>query len=525
MSTADTDATATAQSTTAAAGAPDQEQSKVPSNATSPEQASTASAQVNFLAAATAALLQTPATAANNDCAPNLAQTRAAIDEVDEHIAALLAQRQALVKYAAALKLGEGEGVVSAVREQSLLHHGAALEQKYHLPSALMQDLQRRILRQSYKEVGNLLSGEQNPDPTMVDAAGAAKRGNTAAAAGYATMEVVLVGGRGGMGRFIQRYLESASYNVSIVEPEDYKVDDKGAPVTALAASRAAQRLAHADWCIIAVPIDVTTQVINTVAPLLRPSCILSDITSIKERPLEAMLKAHCGPVLGLHPMFGPDTFSLVKQVVVAVPGRDFSRCEFICEQFKRFGAHVVLCTASEHDEAMRVIQALRHFTTIAYGNFLRTLVPQKAAPAAPAATAAAATATATAAANTPEQGTVVAAAQGEALATGNAFLERLLELSSPIYHLELMMVGRLFAQDPHLYCDIISASQVNLDLIQRYVTCAQQCLNLLLKQDKGEFISEFNETTAFFGPHARDFLQESSAILALVQDTYPVKD
>ena len=86
-------------------------------------------------------------------------------------------------------------------------------------------------------------------------------------------------------------------------------------------------------------------------------------------------------------------------------------------------------------------------------------------------------------------------------------------------------MVGRLFAQDPHLYCDIISASQVNLDLIQRYVTCAQQCLNLLLKQDKCEFISEFNETTAFFGPHARDFLQESSVILALVQDTYPVKD
>ena len=517
MSTADTDATATAQSTAAAtaASAPAPEQSKAPSNATSPEQASTASAQVNFLAAATAALLQTSATAtANNDCAPNLAQTRAAIDEVDEHIAALLAQRQALVKYAAALKLGEGEGVVSAVREQSLLNHGAALEQKYHLPSALMQDLQRRILRQSYKEVGNLLNGEQNPDQTTVDAAVAAKRGNTAAAAGYATMEVVLVGGRGGMGRFIQRYLESASYNVSIVEPEDYKVDDKGAPVTALADSRAAKRLAQADWCIIAVPIDVTTQVINTVAPLLRPSCILSDITSIKERPLEAMLKAHCGPVLGLHPMFGPDTFSLVKQVVVAVPGRDFSRCEFICEQFKRFGAHVVLCTASEHDEAMRVIQALRHFTTIAYGNFLRTLVPHQAAPAATAA-----------AANTSVQGAEAAAEKEEARATGNAFLERLLELSSPIYHLELMMVGRLFAQDPHLYCDIISASQVNLDLIQRYVTCAKQCLNLLLKQDKGEFISEFNETTAFFGPHARDFLQESSAILALVQDTYPVKD
>ena len=37
--------------------------------------------------------------------------------------------------------------------------------------------------------------------------------------------------------------------------------------------------------------------------------------------------------------------------------------------------------------------------------------------------------------------------------------LNRTLEFSSPIYRLELDMVGRLFAQDPELYSEIIFAT------------------------------------------------------------------
>ncbi len=50
-----------------------------------------------------------------------------------------------------------------------------------------------------------------------------------------------------------------------------------------------------------------------------------------------------------------------------------------------------------------------------------------------------------------------------------NVQLEQLLALSSPIYRLELAMVGRLFAQDPQLYADIIMSSERNLALIKRY--------------------------------------------------------
>ena len=54
----------------------------------------------------------------------------------------------------------------------------------------------------------------------------------------------------------------------------------------------------------------------------LPADCILVDLASVKAEPLQAMLAAHKGPVLGLHPMFGPDSGSLAKQVVVYCDGR-----------------------------------------------------------------------------------------------------------------------------------------------------------------------------------------------------------
>ena len=385
-----------------------------------------------------------------------LKQLRSQIDKVDEQIAALLKQRLDLVEKAAEIKAQVGEGVASAVREEQILAHGAKLEVNHGLPATLMQDLQRRILRHSYNAHGS--------------------------------------------GKFAQAPRYTSNEEASAVEPEDYEVDSKHKAVSELKDSVAVERLAAADWCIIAVPINVTADVIKTVAPWLKPNCVLSDITSVKAQPVQQMLEAHAGPVLGLHPMFGPDTYSLVKQVVVAVPGRDEQRCQFIIEQLKMFGAQVVVCTGEEHDEAMRVIQALRHFTTIVYGNFLRSLVPDA-------------------------QKIVKGKLTKKGQTAGAKFVKRLLELSSPIYHLELMMVGRLFAQDPNLYCDIISASQANLELMQRYIDSAQKSLDTLTKdQSKEDFVQQFALTTQFFGDQADAFLKESAKILAMVQDTYPLQ-
>ncbi len=470
------------------------------------------------------------ASVSNAETAAELSRLREEIDAADEAIAALLRVRTSLVRSAARLKSESGEGVVSGIREQHILFHGAQLEQKYGLAPSLMQDLQRRILRQSYIEKG---SGEY--------ACAAHQDGSTK------PCKVCIVGGAGGMGSYFVRYLSAAAYEVSVVEVADYRMDVSGNEVADIKQSVAAARLGDADWCIVSVPIDKTSAVIKQVAALISPDCILSDLTSVKTEPLETMLEAHQGPVLGLHPMFGPDTVSFVKQVVVAVPGRYHDKCAFILEQMRLFGAHVVSCNASEHDNAMRIIQALRHFTTIAYGNFLRERFGSSAAPQSPNSSATAddhdladsnnhdvANADSASSASIGEacavstDGICAANVQSnedsqsmKGRGSDSPFVARLMDICSPIYHLELLMVGRLFAQSPELYCDIISASDKNLDLIEQYIDCASRCLERLKDRDRDGFIAEFRSTTSFFGSYADSFLKESSRILALVQDTF----
>ena len=99
------------------------------------------------------------------------------------------------------------------------------------------------------------------------------------------------------------------------------------------------------------------------------------------------------------------------------------------------------------------------------------------------------------------------------------ANIDRLLNLSSPIYRLELAMVGRLFAQDPELYADIILSSPQNLAMIRRYYQNFGEALGLLERGDRAGFIEAFSQVSGFFGEHADEFLRESRTLLAQAND------
>jgi len=224
----------------------------------------------------------------------------------------------------------------------------------------------------------------------------------------------------------------------------------------------------------VTVPIDITEDVVEKASGYLTEDMILCDLTSVKDPITKSMLAHHKGPVIGFHPMFGPDVPNLVKQVIVSCSVRDPEKTAYLKRQFSLWGANVVECDPREHDEAMGIIQALRHFTTYAYGVFLSRIHPD---------------------------------------------LRQVMALSSPIYRLELMMVGRLFAQDPRLYADIIMSSDRNLSLISQYVEALKPELDAVLARDSAAFTRRFLEARAYFGDLAGDFLRQSASILAKLQD------
>src|SRR5690606_35132740 len=203
--------------------------------------------------------------------------------------------------------------------------------------------------------------------------------------------------------------------------------------------------------------------------PPLPPACLLADPTSVSRGPVAPMLAPHPGPGLGLHPWSGPDGAGFAKQVVASCPGRDPEASRWLVQQIRLWGAQVHEVDPEEHDHAMGLIQALRHFSTFAYGLHL---------------------------------------------AHEDRSLEDLLALSSPIYRLELVMVGRLFAQDPELYADIILSSPENLELVRRYHDRFGEALALLERGDRDAFIAAFREVGRWFGPYAERFLSESRSLL-----------
>lgn len=79
-------------------------------------------------------------------------------------------------------------------------------------------------------------------------------------------------------------------------------------------------------------------------------------------------------------------------------------------------------------------------------------------------------------------------------------------------------MVGRLFAQDPQLYADIIMTSDENIDLIIKYYQSFGHSVSLLKDRDK-KSLFQFERISHWFGQDAKQLMQESNALLQQAND------
>lgn len=367
-----------------------------------------------------------------------LAQLRSEIDEVDQAMLDLLGRRLELVSQVGEVKGTHGLPIYAPDREQAMINARRAQATAKGIPPDLIEDVLRRCMREAYVHEKNMGFTQQAPD----------------------LGPVVIVGGAGRMGAMFGRMLTLSGYVVRILDRDDW--------------DRAADIVEGAGLVLVSVPIHQTADIIKALPPL-PADCLLADLTSTKAGPVAAMLEAHPGPVLGLHPMFGPDLESFAKQVVAASVGRNPESSQWLLEQIRLWGARVHEVSAKDHDAEMGLIQALRHFSTFAYGSHL---------------------------------------------ASEDRSLSELLALSSPIYRLELIMVGRLFAQSPELYFDIITASTDNLELIERYHQRFGEAIALLKAGESEAFIERFSEIGEWFGSYAGRFLDESRSLLAHADST-----
>lgn len=373
----------------------------------------------------------------SHDPEQRLSELRQAIDATDNELIDIIAQRAKLTAEVGETKRSLKQPLYVPERERSLIKARRSKAKQAGLSEDLIEDVIRRIIRESYRT----------------------QTAQAAATSMQLDRPVVVFGGKGALGARLVSQLRQTGYSVTTVEKDDNWPDE--------------EELNQAQLVLMSVPVNKTVELIEQLPPLAA-DCVLADVTSIKAAPLNAMLKQHSGPVVGLHPMFGPSVQNLAKQLVVVTHGRQAAGYQWLLDQFVNWGAHLHEVNADKHDDAMGWIQAMRHLSTFAYGVHL---------------------------------------------ASERVDIKELLDLSSPIYRMELMMIGRLFAQNAELYADIIAANKEKFASIRRYLQRFSEIIDNIENGNKSEFISLFKEVSHYFGEFSSQFLKESESLVQLADD------
>ncbi|QJC31807.1 bifunctional chorismate mutase/prephenate dehydrogenase [Enterobacteriaceae endosymbiont of Donacia tomentosa] len=257
--------------------------------------------------------------------------------------------------------------------------------------------------------------------------------------------KILIIGGKGKMGNLFRKMLIMSGYIVNILDKRDWENNDN---INNL--------FLNVEMIIISVPISSFNDVISKL-PILSKNCILIDVTSIKNMPMKKMLEKHKGPVLGLHPMFSPENNILARQLILYCNGRNPESYHWFLKQMQIWGVKLQCINSIEHDNYMAFIQSLRYFTTLVYGFFLLKQ---------------------------------------------NIKLKKLLMFSTPIYYIDLILLGKFFSQDSKLYTEIIMSSHNNIKNIKKYLHNINYIFSLIKKGNKAEIINIFNKVKILFKNH-----------------------
>lgn len=267
--------------------------------------------------------------------------------------------------------------------------------------------------------------------------------------------KITIIGGCGKMGHFFGQQLAQAGHQVTNMGRGSW--------------SDAPELLGGADLVLLAVPIEQTLSIVEKASLFLDSSTALADLTSLKTPIVSAMLEYHSGPVLGLHPMFGPGVQSFLAQNVIVCPGRYPEAFKWFLDFMEERGGKLSSCTSEEHDRLMVNVQAIRHFISFSLGVFLA------------------------------QEG-------GE--------IGRTLDFASPLYRLQLDMVSRLFAQDSSLSFKIMLASSEHRSAIARLGTIVSHLARMIERNERMALQCEFDTSRRFFEQDADRALLESNYLI-----------
>lgn len=254
--------------------------------------------------------------------------------------------------------------------------------------------------------------------------------------------KIAIVGGTGKFGQHLGEHMENN--NEIFISGSTEEKARKIAQKHGWEAGASEEIVKNADIVIVSVPISVTVDVIENIGPNVPEDALLCDVTSVKQRPVEAM-KKYSDEVLGMHPMYAPsNSINGQKIVMCPIKGNKWTVME---EFWEENGADLHFTDPEAHDKAMSFVQGLMHFSELVVADVMRK-----------------------------------SEFKGEDMQ----------EFSSPVYRLITDLTARMLNQQSGLYGSIQKENPENEEIREDFIESAEELSELV--EDEEAFAERFEE-------------------------------
>jgi len=269
-----------------------------------------------------------------------LDELRRHLDELDQQLLQIIAQRQAASREIARVKRATGYPTRDYAREREVIVGARSRAESIGVSADVAETVVRLLIRSS------LTTQEQ---------------ASVAAHGSGSGRRALVIGGAGKMGAWFTAFLTSQGFDVEVADPKA-----AAAGVNGIADWRQSA-LTH-DFIVVAAPLGATNMILQQLAQL-KPRGVVFDLGSLKS-PLRAGLTALRSAgvaVTSLHPMFGPDTELLSGRHVIFIDLGDAAALEQARALFAPTMAEQVVMGLDEHDRLIAYVLGLSHALNIAF--------------------------------------------------------------------------------------------------------------------------------------------------------------
>ena len=269
---------------------------------------------------------------------------RKRLDDIDDDIIDLIAERQAVVTTIGEHKLATGAPLRHYEREREVIERGTARAREKGISGRVAREILETLIHHSLgkQEVHKLVRSDHG-------------QGQSA----------LVIGGLGRMGDWMARYLDMVGYHVDVADPAE-----RDSPFHRI--SNWEPQVNEYDLIVVAVTLRPSNAILHRLAEL-KPRGLVFDIGSLKSpmrSGLQALYDNGC-QVCSVHPMFGPNEIGLSGRHILFVDVGNAAALAEARALFAHTAADCVDLSLDEHDEVMAWVLGLSHLVNIAFAGAL----------------------------------------------------------------------------------------------------------------------------------------------------------